>query len=155
MKRIALLLAFLFLTSGPTLAAENDKGVNARRIADIMLEQEEEIISENIRLSSDEEQRFWQVFEAYQADSRKLLIKMINLLQRFHAQPAPRSGPWAKAAINDILDIETEKLTIRKNYVNKFGEVLPPEKLLHLMIIGGTIEAGFILKFISETPLTQ
>ena len=47
-------------------------------------------------------QRFWPVFEIYQADSCKLLIKMISLPQRFHAQPAPRSGDWSKAAIDAI-----------------------------------------------------
>lgn len=155
MKKLVLLLVIFFLTYGLPLASDNGAETNAKRIADIMLDQEQAIVAEEIQLTDEEAQRFWPIFEAYQADSRKLLIKMIRLLQRFHEQPAPRSGDWSRAAVNDIIDIETEKLDLRKAYVNKSGEVLPPEKLLNLMIVGGIIEVGFILKFMSETPLIQ
>ena len=155
MKKLVFLLVLVFLAYSLTLASENGAATNVKQIADIMLEQEQTIIAEQIQFADAEAQRFWPIFEAYQADSRKLLLKMITLLQRFHAQPAPRSGEWSRAAINDIIDIETEKLSLRKTYVNKLGEVLPPEKLLNLMIVGGTIEVGFILKFMSETPLLQ
>jgi hypothetical protein len=51
--------------------------------------------------------------------------------------------------------MKTEKLSLRKAYVNKLGDVLPPKKLLNLMIVGGTIEVGFILKFMSEMQLIE
>ena len=155
MKPLVILLVFFFLPHGLTLASENGAATNAKQIADIMLEQEQTIVAEQIRLTDDEAQRFWPIFETYQADSRKQLLKMISLLQRFHAQPAPRSDEWSRAAIDDIIEIETEKLALRKGYATKFGDVLPPAKLLNLMIVGGTIEVGFILKFMSETPLIQ
>lgn len=155
MKKLILLLAIVLLTDNLTLASNTSAETDAKRIADIMLEQEQTIIAEQIRLTDDEAQRFWPIFEVYQADTRKLLLKMITLLQRFHAQPAPRSDEWSRAAIDDIIEIETEKLALRKGYATKFGDVLPPEKLLNLIIVGGTIEVGFILKFMSETPLIQ
>lgn len=155
MKPLVLLLVIFFLTCGLPLASDNGTETNAKRVADIMLEQEQTIVTEEIQLTDEEAQRFWPIFEAYQVDSRKLLLKMIGLLQRFHAQPAPRSDEWSRVAIDDIIEIETEKLALRKGYVTKFGDVLPPEKLLNLMIVGGTIEVGFILKFMSETPLIQ
>jgi len=143
------------MTSGIALAINDDDSKSVNQIVEIMTEQEKSIVKEYIKLSDDEAERFWLVFEEYQNDQYKLRLRMVTLLKTFVDHPPPRSRKLVESIIADTIDFRVEKLENRKSYIKKFGEVLPPEKLLRFIIVVRTADVGFILNLMSENPLIE
>jgi len=78
-------------------------------------------LSDNLRLSSDEGDRFWPLYRQYQKEMNTMLHqKRQNML---NAQKNPQD------IVNDNFDYDSKILNIKKHYNQEFSRILSPDKL--------------------------
>ena len=57
--------------------------------------------------------------------------------------------------IDDYLDIEADRIKVRKKYVRELGKVLPPKKLALFVQIENKLDAIVQVDLASEIPLVN
>lgn len=112
-----------------------EERVEAQRVA---------FITQRLRLTTEESQAFWPVFNEFE-DKMKALKGQLP--------PRPEilkmSDAEAEAYLDNALRIEQEELDLKRSYMKKFKEVLPVQKVAML----GHVERAFnreLLKRIQE-----
>ena len=61
----------------------------------------------------------------------------------------------AKVLLNEYLDIERERLEFKNTYVQKFGKILPPKKVMRYFQLENKIEANFSYQLSRMVPLAK
>lgn len=112
-----------------------EERVEAQRVA---------FITQRLRLTTEESQAFWPVFNEFEDKMKTLKAQL---------PPRPEimkmSDSEAEAYLDKALRIEQEELDLKRSYVKKFKEVLPVQKVAML----GHVERAFnreLLKRIQE-----
>lgn len=80
------------------------------------------MITENLDLSSDQAERFWPVYNAYESDKRTI-IRQIRQLQK-GISSGDISGQAAIDAEEKILKLKKEELSVSSSYKSKFLQVI-------------------------------
>lgn len=78
-------------------------------------------ITQRMDLTTEESQRFWPVYNAYQKEITAVLINKKQNMQQSDGSPESR--------LDNDLEFEKKLLDIRKIYKDKFLKVLPAEKV--------------------------
>jgi hypothetical protein len=84
----------------------------------------ENYISRRLNLTFDQARQFWPVYRQYVQDQTAIRIAKQQELNR-----SSGSDPNAPSR---ILDLETELVNVRKQYLEQFMRILPPEKVNEL-----------------------
>jgi Spy/CpxP family protein refolding chaperone len=107
-------------------------------------------ISQQLNLDPAQAQKFWPVYNEYQAALRQLSRKWRrNLKDQDQLQKA--SDHQINQSLDKDFDYQKQALQIREQYRDKFSKVLPPEKVMQLY----RAERDFNLKLIRELHRRQ
>ena len=137
-------------------SAETHKGAIELTRAVIKLEKKE-IIAKNMDLTSDEKAQFWALYEKYQDKMDLVGDRRVKLITDY-ADSLKSGGPSDEKAwimLDDYLSYETERLTTRKSFVEKFRKVLPARKVTRFFQIENKLEAIINIELASQIPLVQ
>jgi hypothetical protein len=61
----------------------------------------------------------------------------------------------ASSLIDDYFDVEADRLKVRTKYVRRFGDVLPPKKLVRFIQIENKLDTIVQVDLASEIPLIE
>jgi hypothetical protein len=124
MKRIALFIVlFSWLTGGQTVAQETNQGRVAQRIEAM----KSAFITDRLRLSPEEAQQFWPLYNEYEAAEKRIRE------QYRPGKPVPdMSDAEAEALLNDRLKMEEKLLDLKAQYIQRFKSVIPARKVAML-----------------------
>lgn len=97
----------------------------------LLRDSRESIIREELRLTTDEEAKFWPLYELYRADIQPLGDQYVALIIDYmrHYEAADLTNEFAEKAINRYFDIRQELLRVRRSYVSRFAAILPMLKV--------------------------
>jgi len=84
----------------------------------------ENYISRRLNLTFEQARQFWPVYRQYVQDQTAIRIAK--------QQELTRSSGSDPNAPSRILDLETELVNVRKQYLEQFKKILPPEKVNEL-----------------------
>jgi hypothetical protein len=156
MKKLFLILTILLCAfSTLTRAQSTDESDRINKIVDYITTDEKKILSEFMTFSEQEAKAFWPIYDDYLMTQRKVLYRIVALTFRYINESETLSDEQADAIVSEIIDIEIEKLLIIKKYTKQIRSVLPPKKMLRFLQTVPAVEFGFVLKFMSETPLVK
>ncbi|MBK7231921.1 MAG: hypothetical protein IPH93_06590 [Saprospiraceae bacterium] len=85
-------------------------------------------ITTRLDLTPDESTKFWPIYNEYSRQKNELRKERKNYNQNQNTRN--QSDP--KKEIDDQLAMEDKKLALKKSYYEKFGQILPPSKLVKL-----------------------
>jgi len=85
-------------------------------------------ITTRLDLTPDESAKFWPVYNEYSRQKTELRKERKNYKQNQNS----RNQTDPKKEIDDQLAMEDKKLALKKSYYEKFGNILPPSKLVKL-----------------------
>jgi len=121
MKQLLILLFISCSLFGP-LAAQND-GAFAQRIEAMKAA----FITDHLRLTPEESQQFWPLYNQYQQEERQLRK------QYRPDKPIPdMSEQEAEKHLSRLLEREEKLLDLKARYINRFQEVLSARKVAML-----------------------
>jgi hypothetical protein len=115
----------------------------------------EDIVREEIRFSDEESAAFWPLYERYQADLQIVRDRYAELLGSY--LDAYRAGnvseEMANQIIDDYLQIQVDRLNIKKEYLSDFRKVLPARKAARFYQLENKIQLGLESQLSTIVPL--
>jgi hypothetical protein len=127
MKAFRLTLLFLFMFTATFIFAQRGENIESLHTA---------FITEKLNLSPEEAQKFWPVYNEYHTQEEAL--KKQRTEDRDMVKKAGGIDNMSDADIQKLIanetDIQTRELDLRKLYVTKFEQVIPPKKVAKLYI---------------------
>jgi hypothetical protein len=114
-------------------------------------------VANNLQLSEQESKVFWPLYDDYRAAMGKVGERTVKLITDYADayNKSNLSNDQAVKMVNDYLSIETEKLKVKKRYVKRFQEVLPPKKLARFFQIDNKMDAFINAAIAKEVPLVE
>lgn len=145
---LTLIIAFSGLTAAQDKAADNMELVKQKIRTDKKL-----FVAENMQLTEAQGKAFWPVYESYQADNEKLIVRSVKLIENFAMNYETMSDDTAKKLIEEWFAIDADELKLRQSYLPKFRKVLPEVKVARYFQIENKIDAVNSYVMAAKIPL--
>jgi hypothetical protein len=132
-KFLIALIAFIF--TGFTVSAQvymedqKNKDQNQDQVGMQQEKQRKEMIANVMNLSQEEEQEFWNVYDDYRQEIGQLQQKEIELMNNYAESYGHLSNEQADEMVKELLELEKEEATVKKDYRSKFEDVIPATKV--------------------------
>lgn len=124
MKNVLIIVSMLLFVGN--LSAQQDASKRDKRESKIKA-QKIAFITKALDLTPDEAQKFWPLYNEFTSKNRALKNEF-----KKNRVTKEISEDEAKRIINTYFDKEQQKLTLKKNYYDKFAMILPPSKVVKL-----------------------
>ena len=124
MKNFLIFISMLFFIGG--INSQNDIP-RKEKIASKIEAQRIAFITEVLDLSPEESQKFWPLYNEYMQKAR-----LLNKEQKEHRPQRGITDEEATKSIDFFFANEQKKLTLKKNYYDKFMMILPSTKVVKL-----------------------
>ena len=122
----------LCVTALPVLAQAQDAGLATDE--QILLKQvmtdRKAVYANNLNLTEAESAKFWPVYDAYEAEVKKVNDRFLANLNRFVENYDTLSESDAAEVLKEKMAIEKEREALKQEYTRKVAKVLPPKKAL-------------------------
>jgi len=153
MRTIIVTLALaLFLVPAAVSAQVTDAVEQSRQI---IKTKKQSIVGESMDLTEEEAQAFWPVYEDYQDGLKKIDDRYVKFIRDYTGLYKNLDTRQAEDLIKKYLDIESDRLRLKKSFSTKFGKTLSPTKLIRYYQIENKIEAVIKYNLATETPLAK
>lgn len=123
MKTITLLLLIAFAGWMPLKAQEGNEKIEALKIA---------FITKRLQLTTDEAQKFWPVYNQYEAEKKEIRESTIGTIKQLK-EDGEFTNAEADQAIAKYIEFKSRDLDLTKKYVGEFRKILPSVKLAKLV----------------------
>lgn len=158
MKRaITFLLVLLCTHAAPTIAQSS--GVLDQEaiesVRELVQTQREQAIRDSLRLTSEEAERFWPVWERYNDDLNEVRDRRVSMIVRYLEafSDSDVDAELARDLLDDFFDIESDMLRIRKRYVRRFQAVIPAMKVTRFYQLENKLDAEVDAELAATMPL--
>lgn len=121
------ILIVLYWLSSITLLVGQDRKAEREKIAQAKVA----FITQKLRLLTEQEQKFWPVYNDY-SDRKKVLRKSIRLLKMDQFANAT-TDEELKADIKKMFELKQQELDLENEYYNKFLKILTPRQVVELV----------------------
>ena len=147
----------LMLTAAPQAIAQdgtlgNPQLENARALIQAT---QEALIRNDLRLTADEEEGFWPLWEEYRAATLPIRDRYVLLiaeyLRRYDA--GTLDDAYAERVLTDYFEIKTGLLETRESFVERFAAVLPMLKVARLYQLENKLTADVDAELALIVPL--
>ena len=117
----------------------------------------EVIVERNMQLNKEDSNRFWPVYNDYQAAIGKVNDRRIKLITSYadSYNSGNLSDDKALGLLDEFLSIEKARLKVKKKYVPRFKKVLPPKKVVRFFQVDNKLDAMVKLEMARNIPLVQ
>ncbi|MDJ0909531.1 MAG: hypothetical protein QNI99_10065 [Woeseiaceae bacterium] len=158
MKHAATLLIALLLTPATAALAQSSGELDREAIQDLrelVQTQREQEIRDALRLTSEEAERFWPVWERYNDELNEVRDRRVEMIVRYLEafSNAEVDAELARDLLNEFLDIESDMLRIRKRYVRRFQQVIPAMKVTRFYQLENKLDAEVDAELAATMPL--
>jgi len=114
-----------------------------------------EIVKDNLKLTEDEANKFWPLFDEYMAARNPIMEEKVNITEEFMMNYYAMDDATAKDLINKTMKSYQDIMDLRKEYLNKMFEVLPAPIVGKFFQIDNRITAVVDVVRMSSTPLVR
>ena len=114
-----------------------------------------EIVADNLTLTDEQVQTFTPILESYIADQTKVADMRIQNTKDYMMNYYDLDDATATKLLNKAMEIEQERLNIRREYMAKMLEKLPPQVVGKFFQLDARIFALIDLVRMSSIPLVR
>ena len=134
MKKTILLSLIVVLFSANLFAQEQDKKMKPQQVREKVMKKKK-LYTERLNLTKEESDKFWVIYEEYDAKMFAIRDHQIEHLHRLKGKDILTcDAATAEAFIKTEMETERALQQTTANYVEKFQEVLPPQKVAKLLM---------------------
>jgi hypothetical protein len=155
MKTIVLMWVILLcLVSTPLFAQVNE---DVGKTLDAMQKEKDAIIGNEMKLTEQEKNGFGPLYREYQEALRKVQGRSFKLISEYAEEKEKDtfSDEKAEVLLNEYLAIERERLELKNTYVQKFGKILPPKKVMRYFQLENKMEVNLTFQLSQMVPLAK
>ena len=114
-----------------------------------------EIVKENLKLTEDEANKFWPLFDEYLAARSPIFEERVSITEEFMMNYYAMDDATAKDLIDKAIQSQQDLMDVRKEYLDKMFEVLPAPLVGKFFQIDNRVSAVVDLVRMSATPLVR
>ncbi len=89
-------------------------------------------ISNRLQLTTDEAQRFWPIYNKYEAEMQKLRKNMRGMMREEIEMADKLTEAEADKILNDFVNFRVQEAEVIKKYANEFKKAIPANKVILL-----------------------
>ena len=153
-KLCFIVMATVLMAAMPAVAQVSDTDLLQQLRADIQTDRQA-LVAASLGLTDEEGEAFWPVYRDYRNDMAKVGDRMQTLIQDYAEIWDIATEEQAKAMVNEMLDIQHDKLKVRKSHLSKFRNVLPEVKVARFLQIENKIDVIVELGLADSIPLIE
>ena len=157
MKAVFAAAAVATLLAGPVAFAQDQASDNMAIVREKVRADKKLLVATNMELTEQEAAAFWPVYEAYQKEISALNARILKAIESYASAYNQGAVPddVAKKLLDEVLDIDSDEVDLRKSYVPKFSKVLPAGKVARYYQIESKIRAAIRYELASGIPLVN
>jgi len=152
MKKIVSIIAVIavVMVQAPLYAQVTDAIELSRAVVET---QRQAIVTANMNFTEEESQAFWPIYKEYRTEVDKVDDRLVKLIRDFAVNYETLTDEQADVLTKEYFNIETERLELRKQYIDKFGDVLTSKKLMRYLQIENKLDIIVKMDLNKEIPL--
>ncbi len=112
-------------------------------------------IAKAMHLTPRQSETFWPLYDAYQHELRDISEQRALWLQDIAGRQDLFSEETAGLMIQDYLDMENQRVALKRSTLKKFGQVLPARAVLKFIQLEIQIESGYYEDLGTNVPVSQ
>ena len=140
-------------TLGNAMAGEASDAVELTR--SVVQVERKAVVAKAMELTQQESQAFWPVYNEYWNNLNKINDRKVKLIMDYAKNYGNISDTMAKDMLKEFFDIQNATLKLKKKYVKKFENVLPPKKVFRYFQTENKLDALINIQLASEIPLMR
>jgi hypothetical protein len=113
------------------------------------------IVAASMLLTPSEGKTFWPLYDQYRAEAHKLGDRKVRLISDFVANRDSMSQEQAEKLTEDALAIESERISLKKDYVSKMSKVLSARTVGRFFQIDNKLDVIVEAELAARVPLMQ
>jgi hypothetical protein len=152
--RTALAAAILALCAAPMLLVAQSKTDQELTRAAIDANRKV-LVNANMDLTDKEEAAFWPLYDAYQKELDVLNKRTADLILDYADNYYSLTDEKAKELLDEFLDIDEDRVKLKKTYVKKFHKELAPKTVARYFQLENKFEAIVKYELARAIPLTR
>lgn len=153
---IATLFALFISFHALAATAQQTKPADdAKTVRDELRAEKHRLVTENMQLTESEAAAFWPVYEAYQKEMDALGDRMNKLVENYGITHKVMTDDTAAKLLEELLNIQSDRVQVQKAYVPKFQKALPMTKVARFYQIENKFRAAVDYDITSQIPLLE
>ena len=150
------LLALAVVTSlwTPLAAYAQNTGETQALRAELQAERTK-LVAANLELTESEGAKFWPLYNEYRVEQSKLGDRTMALVDDFAKNYDALTDEKAKELLKRQLQIDDDRVKLRRSYAGKFEKVLPAKKVARYYQIENKLDAAVAYEAAQGIPLAQ
>ena len=113
------------------------------------------ILTEMMDLDSGEAAKFWPIYDEYSKSLAKLGDERIAFIRLYAENYASLSGDMATKIALGMMDVESKRLDLRRQYFQRLSQALSPKDAARWLQIEGQIEKVLDLQILASLPIVD
>jgi hypothetical protein len=146
--------AALMLASVGVVGAQQETGEVQAARADIHAERTK-LVAANLPLTDEEGAKFWPLYNEYHGEVSKLNDRSLALIKDYAANYKAMTDEKAKDLLKQQMQIDEDRLKLRKSYLAKFEKILPEKKVARYYQIERKLDASVQYEVSKAIPLVK
>jgi len=152
--RTIVVTAALMLASVGVAGAQQETGEVQSARADLSAARTKAIAA-NLPLTDAEGAKFWPLYNEYRGEVSKLNDRTLSLIKEFAGHYDSLSDEKARDLLKQQMDLDEDRLKLKKSYLGKFEKVLPQKKVARYYQIERKLDAGVQYQIAKNIPLVK
>ena len=152
--RLVVVLVVFFASAGaqPGFAQSNDEVELTRAVISA---KKKLLVAQNMGLTEQESARFWPIYEDYQQALSKVDARETVLLTEYAKAYDHLSNEVAKRLLKEALAIDQDRLSLQREYLERFATVLSPKQVARYYQIEHKLYAVVSYELAKVIPLVK
>ncbi|MEA5113684.1 MAG: hypothetical protein VB050_06590 [Geobacteraceae bacterium] len=158
MKKIIIFILISALSiSLPLFAAQEPTESDMQIMLEKIKADKKLLVAANMELTETEAQRFWPVYDEYQAELDKLNGRVADLIQAYAAEynKNTMTDDKARKMVTELISIDQAEAAIKKMFAPKLYKALPAIKVARYLQIENKIRAALRYELADAVPLVK
>lgn len=130
-----------------------DLGATIEMVRSVAALERKTVIAGGLELSGDTGAAFWQLYDDYVADKKRINDRLVKLITDYAANVDAMTEDFAASVVDDHMDIQGDMLKLRKRYMRRFGKLLTPLALARFYQIENKLDAVLNVQLAQGIPL--
>ncbi len=113
------------------------------------------LVTAAMELTEDEGKVFWPLYREYREAMAKVADRGQALITDYAAKYATLTDVDAQVMVDEMLAIDQDSLKVRKDYVKKFGKILPAKRVTRFFQLENKMDAIIRADLAEQIPLVR
>ena len=113
------------------------------------------LVASSLTLSDEEAAKFWPLYDEYQKKLTAVNDRLVALIKDYTTNYATLTDEHAMKLTEQYLDVEKDRNEVRREYLGRFGKLLPGRKVARFYQIENKMDAVIKYDLAEEIPVVE